>query len=94
MTPSNASILPSTGMPVQPFTLDFITNLEADIAAGKRVTVKNIAIVRRMTSAKVRAGLVAYYGRSDATMRISFHKGRTGGIHLHRVSRIESEVLR
>jgi hypothetical protein len=54
-----------------------MAKLEADLQAGKRVTVKDIALEMGMKVIHVRSNLVAQYGD-----RIRFKRGRTGGIDL------------
>ena len=54
-----------------------MAKLEADLQAGKRVTVKDIALEMGMKAIHVRSTLVAQYGN-----RIRFKRGRTGGIDL------------
>ena len=90
MINSNASIVPSPAGPstrVTPFLVDaefsqLVSALEASLAAGKRMTVKAIAVTYQMAPTRVRAELVAYYSRPGSPASITFRKGRTGGIML------------
>lgn len=85
MINSNASIVPSPAGPstrVKTFSPNFHASLEASLAAGKRMTVKAIAVTYQMAPTRVRAELVAYYSRPGSPASITFRKGRTGGIML------------
>ena len=54
---------------------NFYTQLESNIKIGQRMTVKHMASAANMSIAAMRKALILHYG-----IRITFTKGRTGGI--------------
>lgn len=64
------------------FNAAFFAKIEAQIKAGTRTTVKQIAADFSMTPVAARSALVKHYGMSDSKFIIGFTKGRTGGITL------------
>jgi hypothetical protein len=69
----------TTMIPSNPtaITTDELSDVEADLKAGKRLTVKDLAMKYGVKVAHMRSILVATYGN-----RIRFKRGRTGGIEL------------
>jgi hypothetical protein len=56
---------------------DIAVSIENALAAGKRVTVKDLSASYGIKVAVLRSMLIAHYGN-----RIQFKRGRTGGIAL------------
>lgn len=59
------------------FSADFYAGIEKNLRDGMRVTVKNLATHSGVSIAKMRGSLITHFGN-----RISFSKGRTGGISI------------
>ena len=66
----------TTTMTPNSTSIDFAA-FESAINGGVRVTLKDLAVQYGMKADDVRRSLVAYYGA-----RVTFMRGRTGGIRL------------